>query len=37
MVEGHGRDKGDALLPKPHDQSALAAAITGVLGGAPPP
>ena len=36
MVEGHELDDGDAFLPKPYDQSELAAAIAGVLGGAPP-
>jgi two-component system cell cycle sensor histidine kinase/response regulator CckA len=36
MVEGHELDEGDTFLPKPYDQSELAAAIAGVLGGAPP-
>jgi two-component system, cell cycle sensor histidine kinase and response regulator CckA len=36
MVEGHELEDGDAFLPKPYDQSELAAAIAAVLGGAPP-
>jgi two-component system cell cycle sensor histidine kinase/response regulator CckA len=36
MVEGHELDAGDAFLPKPYDQSELATAIAGVLGGASP-
>jgi two-component system cell cycle sensor histidine kinase/response regulator CckA len=31
MVEGHELDEGDTFLPKPYDQSELAAAIAGVL------
>jgi DNA-binding response OmpR family regulator len=30
-VEGHALSEGDAFLPKPYDQSELAAAVEAVL------